>query len=40
MEKFYLKNGKLYKKGLFNELSFVNYEYNKQYYKNYKIITL
>lgn len=40
MKTLYLKDGKLYKKGVFGWLSFVNYEYNKKYYKEYKIIKL
>lgn len=36
----YIKNGKLYTKGLFNQLSFVNYAYNMKYYVNYKIVRL
>ena len=38
MRKLYLKDNKLYKKGLFGWLSFVNYEYNKEYYLSYEII--
>jgi len=36
----YLLNGKLYKDGIFNSISFVNYEYNKAWYKEYRIINL
>jgi len=28
-----IKNSKIYKKGIFGWLSFVNYEHNKKYYK-------
>lgn len=37
----YEKNGKLYQEGIFGWLSFVNYSYNKKYYKkDHKIIVL
>lgn len=34
----YEKNKKLYQRGMFGWLSFVNYSYNKKYYKGHKII--
>jgi len=40
MKTLYLKNGKLYTKGIFGWLSFVNYAYNKKYYKDYRIIKI
>ena len=39
-EVLYLKNKKLYKKGIFGLLSFVNYGYNKKFYKKNQIIKL
>jgi len=40
MKTLFEKNGKLYSMGIFNTLSFVNYSYNKKYYKDFKIIKL
>jgi len=37
MNILYLKNNRLYKKGLFGWLSFVNYKYNAHYYNDYII---
>ena len=33
-------NNKLYKDGIFNSMSFVNYAKNKAFYKEYEIINL